>query len=83
MSNPVRHHRAGSLAENAKVVALADHLASHSYNEKKERKLFEADNPNRYHTRSTIGYYMYSATENEWQGWMACAKARAKVAGCE
>jgi hypothetical protein len=62
-------------------ISHADHLASHAYDEAKERALFReclypakfvaaglGKNPNEYEL---------------WLGWQLCATLRAKAAGCE
>lgn len=59
---------------NGDLVAYANHQASHRYNEKKERALFETWWPS---VGQTIG--KVAALE----AWLACAKSRAKATGCE
>jgi hypothetical protein len=70
-------------------VLHADHLASHAYDEAKERALFEA-----YVVSirpflgappldSHDGVYPQFWLERSWKSWSACAKSRAKSAGCE
>jgi hypothetical protein len=65
-----------------------DHLASHAYDEEKERALFEAymlTDCDPYHLRicPQTGYYENAFIISKWDGWKACAKSRAKAAGCE
>jgi hypothetical protein len=84
------------LAEEGSFVLHADHLASHAYDEEKERALFEAElvAAGVACTRRTFGdeaedqglmdgdYYGMEARDG-WRYWKACAKSRAKAAGCE
>lgn len=63
------------------VVTERDHIASHAFDEEKERELFEASNP----SFTTIilckdddGSYMHHPVQQRWIGWIACAKSRAE-----
>jgi hypothetical protein len=71
------------------VVLHADHLAAmaaaSAFDEDKERALFEAGLKDRgpltsLH-RNTHWRYIVESVQSEWQGWLACAKARAKAGG--
>lgn len=77
-------------------VLHADHLASHAYDEAKERALFEAVTRKEWpgapleYKRDALpkddpryGEYCDPVLEGAWSGWSACAKSRAKAAGCE
>ena len=72
------------------MVTYADHIASHAYDEAKERKLFEV-----FHTiasglegtdletefdRKEDGEYIYMMAADGWKYWKACAKSRARSA---
>jgi hypothetical protein len=70
-------------------VLHSDHLASHAFDEAKERELFEA-----YIVSirpflgappldSHDGVYPQFWLERSWKSWSACAKSCAKAAGCE
>lgn len=63
-------------------VLHADHLASHKFDVDKERALFESALPWNRLERSRDGQYARHWIESEWQGWIRCAKSRAKAAGC-
>jgi len=69
------------------LVLHADHLASHQYDEAKERAAFEAEfkarSPLTSLHRDTYGRYIVESVQSEWAGWLRCAKSRAKAAGCE
>lgn len=68
--------------QNLKVVLHTDHIASHAYDEAVERKAFEAEVQYRqYLERYKDGSYKTEWVETRWQGWLACAKSRAKRAG--
>lgn len=60
-----------------------DHLASHAYDEAKERAAFEAQRQPSHCIKFADGSYQYVDVDLKWQGWQLCAKARAKDAGCE
>jgi hypothetical protein len=74
------------------VVNYADHLASHAYDEEKERALFESAYAE---SEGITGKaylfwferdgetYSSSAVKYAWLGWQLCAKSRSKAAGCE
>jgi hypothetical protein len=69
-------------------VTYADHLASHAFDEAKERELFEGDfNTLELHggLNSWTGRWEYDHphVNSLWRGWLRCAKSRAKAAGCE
>lgn len=75
-----------SPAEWGDYVLHADHLASHAYDEEKERALFEAA----FRTSDLAGAadygrwrYTDKLVDYLWYGWLACARSRAKAAGCE
>jgi hypothetical protein len=84
----------------ALYVLHADHLASHAYDEEKERALFEAAYVKeiysgglkpppifervgnlQFHGQAK-GDYERSDVQICWLMWKACAKSRAKAAGC-
>ena len=74
---------------NGEYVKYADHIASHAYDEDKERELFEAYaleilgpyfmKPQDCLTRSG-GTYTYGQPATAWCAWQACAKSRAQSA---
>lgn len=61
------------------MVTYADHIASHAYDEAKERELFEStyDHPRE---KDSEGQYQYAIDRAAWAGWSACAKSRARSA---
>lgn len=61
-------------------VLHADHLASHAFDEEKERALFEAEHSAFRLARNGFGVYEVDFVSGLWFGWSACAKARAKAA---
>ena len=66
-----------SIAEPTDFVLHADHLASHAYDQKKERALYLDAH------REIKGYAPHFVDGTpEWEFWKACAKSRAKAAGC-
>jgi len=77
-------------------VLHADHLASHAYDDEKERALFEASTRKKWpgapleYRRDALpkddpryGEYCDPVLEGAWIGWSDCAKSRAKAARCE
>lgn len=70
------------------MVTLRDHLASHAYDEANELGLFKAAfgalHLSGEHD-SWIGRWKFTEyhVDSLWFGWISCAKARAKAAGCE
>jgi hypothetical protein len=63
-------------------VLHADHLSSHAYDEAKERALFEATfSYSPLIGRKKDGDYRYPSVQCEWEGWIKCAKSRAKAPG--
>jgi hypothetical protein len=72
-----------SIAEPTDFVLHADHLASHAYDEVKERALFEAGINPHSRRRNEVGDYVLPSIQDSFSGWLACAKSRAKAAGCE
>ena len=77
--------------QNLKVVLHSDYLAAmaaaSAYDEEKERALFEGEFPYVSHSGSYDSWvsrwkYTHEAVDSLWFGWLACAKARAKAAGC-
>lgn len=73
------------------IVLHTDHLAAiaaaSAYDEEKERALFEGEFPYVSHSGSYDSWvsrwkYTHGAVDSLWVGWLACAKARAKAAGC-
>ena len=73
---------------NGEYVKYADHIASHAYDEAKERDLFEGCNPiprgvewslksSRYIGASD--HFAISVYQSGWDGWKACAKSRAGI----
>ena len=60
----------------------ADHVASHDYDEAKERELFTAFAMESFLSvhRGEVRDYLYAETETAWLGWKACAKSRARSA---
>jgi hypothetical protein len=79
-----------ALALDDVVFLHTDHIAAmaaaSAYDEEKERALFEADTLERFYT-ATFGRFPMSGGYNagwvqeRWDGWQACAKARAKAGG--
>ena len=70
------------------VVRYTDHLASHAYDEAKERALFEADCPGfkTYVIDSKASRATGHRVEQKsrmFVAWLDCAKSRAKAAGCK
>jgi len=74
-------------------VLHADHLASHAYDEGKERASFEASEPMPPSCDGFNGVYYFQECprsgrekrhpyNEKWRIWKACAKSRAKAAGC-
>ena len=79
----------GPAKTDRQVVLLSDHIASHAYDEAKERDLFEACNPKprgvEWSIKSSryIGssdHFAISVYQSGWDGWKACAKSRARSA---
>jgi hypothetical protein len=71
----------GFMCENddgGDYVLHADHLASHAYDEEKERVLFEAhqDSIGASKHRAKAGNYFEQSAQAAWLGWLACAKHR-------
>jgi hypothetical protein len=65
-------------------VLHADHLASHQYDEAKERALFEAEvDLRQFLGKNKDGSYATEWVREGWHWWQICAKSRAKAAGCE
>ncbi len=74
---------------DGEYVDYKDHIASHAYDEAKERELFEAFaleilgpyfmRPQDCLTRSG-GTYTYGQPATAWCAWQACAKSRARSA---
>lgn len=87
MSAEIKRYKAwqadAELDDDALVITLADHLASHAYDEAVERAAFEDAMTERPYERyiTEFGYYDNKSTERRWQGWLACAKSRAKRLG--
>lgn len=93
----VRHFPVMAECADGFFVERADHIASHAYDEEKERALFEAEykvGPSavRYdiNTRQYVTDWPSRETlDLAWranillEGWLQCAKSRAKAAGCE
>ena len=75
-----------AMATTVKCVLHTDHLASHAFDEEKERALFEADMvAEGYDVRKEpdlAGVYVGPVVHTMWQGWKRCARSRAKAAGC-
>jgi hypothetical protein len=78
-----------SKANTATCVLHTDHLAAmaaaSAYDEEKERGLFEAEMQSAGFSahelsRNSIGGYRFLS--GRYAGWLDCAKARAKAAGC-
>jgi hypothetical protein len=96
MSAPIKRYEIAqsyhSAQQSMEVVAYgdyvlhADHLASHAFDEAKERELFEADMGSRgYDVSREPGLrevYAVPQVQVLWLGWARCAKSRAKAAGC-
>lgn len=72
-----------SLNPDGDYVMHTDHLASHAFDEAVERAAFEDAMTDRPYERyiTEFGYYDNKSTERRWQGWLACAKSRAKRFG--
>jgi hypothetical protein len=64
-------------------VLHTDHLASHAVYEAVERAAFELELIKYDYCvrRDDYGDYINGPTHLKWQGWLACAKSRAKRAG--
>lgn len=65
------------------MVTYADHIASHAYDEAKERELFEAYASKHYRLQELPldfddGEYTEPETQYSWESWEACAKSRAR-----
>jgi hypothetical protein len=92
MSAPIKtfdcYETTGHEDVEALYVLHADHLASHAFDEAKDRVAFElyvvgirpflGVPP----LRTDGGVYPQFWLERSWQSWLACAKSRAKAAGC-
>lgn len=65
--------------DGEQFVRLEDHVASHAFDEEKERALFEDEMVCRGYSvqKFDSGDYINHSTRNEWSGWLACAKSRA------
>lgn len=73
--------------EDGDYVKYADHVASHAFDEGKERALFEGFAVNRrggygnlpffVFARRDSGEYLDGTAELAWEGWKACAQQRA------
>lgn len=70
------------LPDDTPVVQLSDHLATHAYDEEKERQRFEARVYTAHRERGAAGEYLNGWYQCKWLGWSFCAKARAEAAGC-
>jgi len=95
MSTPIKRYHVDDPMDNdyeliessgGDIVLHTDHLASHAYDEAKERALFEAE----FNTLELQGglnswtgrwEYDHPHVNSLWQGWLRCAKSRAKAAG--
>lgn len=86
----INHFYAADDFTGEQCVLLSDHIASHAYEEAKERKMFEV-----FHTiasglegtdletefdRKEDGEYIYMMAADGWKYWKACAKSRARSA---
>lgn len=63
----------GPAKTDRQVVLLSDHIASHAYDEAKERELCRQDWLNTW-TKTDSSFELYL------EGWQACAKSRARSA---
>lgn len=83
----------GGVAQSAhgEYVEYADHVASHAYDEAKERELFEVkirriavENDYQFLSfllpRDETGKYRTAWVDMAWLGWSECAKSRARSA---
>jgi len=71
-------------SQKGECVLHADHLASHQYDEAKERALFEAEvDCRQFLGKNKDGSYATEWVRGGWHWWQICAKARAKAAGCQ
>lgn len=61
-------------------VLLSDHIASHAYDEAKERELFERTRNAHTIRRNAVGDYVLPSSQDAWSGWSECAKFRARSA---
>ena len=85
----INHFYAADDFTGEQCVLLSDHIASHSYDEAKERELFEAFaikdaeecglEPDGMSLNSE-GYYLNQNVQCAWFGWKSCAKSRAPSA---
>lgn len=72
----------GPAKTDRQVVLLSDHIASHAYDEAKERELFTAFAMEHFlnvHKLENVDYF-YTETRIAWAAWKACAKSRARSA---
>jgi hypothetical protein len=99
MSAPIKHFPIAMIAGDVEACYYTDHLASHQYDEAKERALFIAFMKEQPDYSGAIeialtcvyedtGKFFYEEAcsgvhlEAMFAVWAACAKARAKAAGC-
>jgi hypothetical protein len=90
MTTPIKRHRPWGDSVPAEFVTIQDHLASHAFDEAKERALFETYAsslqpmlPDKYFARFACGEYAREDVQEPWLVWMACAKSRANRFGEE
>ena len=90
----INHFYAADDFTGEQCVLLSDHMASHAYDEAKERELFESEFsyfPEGIWFSKLKGMYLSvngriyeqgqaSEMNNQWAGWKACAKSRARSA---
>lgn len=62
------------------VVLLSDHIASHAYDEAKERELFAKWKAYPIPPLNSDGQFDKEYLQREWSSWKACAKSRARSA---
>lgn len=69
---------------DGEYVDYKDHIASHAYDEAKERELFEAVIDYKFLSfllpRDETGKYRAAWVDMAWLGWSECAKSRARSA---
>lgn len=77
----INHFYAADDFTGEQCVLLSDHIASHAYDEAKEREMFIAFAMEHFlniHKRDN-GDYFYTETRIAWASWQACAKSRAGI----
>lgn len=76
----INHFYAADDFTGEQCVLLSDHIASHAYDEAKERELFEAAFKDAHGYSPLLnwdGSYEHGHSRGSWDGWIMCAKSRA------